>query len=212
MEHEFWHERWQTNEIGFHLDQPNPWLMLYFDQLRLTPSSRILVPLCGKTRDIGWLLQQGMKVVGVELSRLAVEALFEQLNMTPVIKQLEAFEVFQGPDLEIFVGDFFSLSEMQVSPVDGVYDRAALVALPADMRRDYSAALIKITGQAPQLLVTYQYDQSQHAGPPFSVSHEEVGQLYGEAFEISLVDIKEVEGGLKGLIAATESLYLLKPG
>jgi len=210
LEPEFWHQRWQSNEIGFHLDQPNPWLLRYFGKLDLAPRSRILLPLCGKTRDIGWLLLQGMKVVGVELSRLAVEALFDQLKISPVIKKIGAFEIFQGPGLEILAGDFFKLTEELISPVDAIYDRAALVALPEEMRSDYSSALMSLTRQAPQLVITYQYDQSKHAGPPFSVTDDEVRQLYGDIFEISLVDKLEVKGGLKGLIAATESLFLLQ--
>lgn len=74
MDHEFWHARWSSNEIGFHLPQVNPHLLEFWPTLGLPAGSRVLVPLCGKTLDMAWLMAQGHRVLGVELSRTAVEA------------------------------------------------------------------------------------------------------------------------------------------
>lgn len=62
MDANFWHEKWQRREIGFHQPQANPLLVAYFDKLNLAAGSRVLLPLCGKTRDIAWLLDRGFRV------------------------------------------------------------------------------------------------------------------------------------------------------
>ncbi len=59
--------------------------------------------------------------------------------------------------------------------IDALYDRAALVALPADLRPGYvghTQSLLKT--RAMQLLITLEYDQSAANGPPFSVLPDEV--------------------------------------
>ena len=63
MEHDFWHDRWESNRIGFHESAPNPLLTEHFPALSVPNSGRVFVPLCGKTLDIGWLLSQGQRVV-----------------------------------------------------------------------------------------------------------------------------------------------------
>jgi thiopurine S-methyltransferase len=78
----FWHDKWQRNQIGFHEPQANPLLLAHFDSLSLRAGSRIFVPLCGKTLDINWLLARGQRVVGAELSEIAVQQLFAGLGVT----------------------------------------------------------------------------------------------------------------------------------
>lgn len=51
----------------------------------LAPDATVFVPLCGKSLDIGYLASLGYRVVGVELSELAVEQLFRSLGITPQV-------------------------------------------------------------------------------------------------------------------------------
>jgi len=82
--------------------------------------------------------------------------------------------------------------------IDAVYDRAALVALPKDMRDRYTQHLVAITGNAPQLLIAFAYDQSLMDGPPFSVSSEEIDAHYAAHFDIE--DLETVlSRNLKGI-------------
>ena len=210
MNPEFWHARWANNEIGFHLDEVQPLLVEHFGRLSLAPGQRVLVPLCGKTRDIGWLLAQGVEVVGVELSRLAVEQLFADLGLIPAVEPAGAGECFRGPGLAVFVGDFFALSRAQLGPVDAVYDRAALVALPPEMRSRYAEHLAALSERAPQLLLTLEYDPALHPGPPFALGAAEVGALYGAAFRIDCLQSLSMPDGLKGRFPATEHVWLLQ--
>ncbi|WP_421781952.1 thiopurine S-methyltransferase [Kiloniella litopenaei] len=211
MEEDFWHDRWQNNQIGFHETKPNPILVQHFHKLDLKDQSRIFVPLCGKTLDIQWLLSQGYRVVGVELSDIAIEQLFDGLGLVPEIKQTEAFKHYQAKNIDIFVGNFFDLTSSILGRVDAIYDRAALVALPEDMRKKYAKHLIEITHKAPYLLLTYSYDQSLTNGPPFSVDEQMVQNYYSAHYSINFLDEVPVPNGLRGQFPSTQSVWILKP-
>lgn len=210
MDPSFWHQRWEKNEIAFHEGKANPLLVKHFHELSVAKGRRIFVPLCGKTLDISWLLSRGYRVAGVELSQLAIEQLFMELGVQPEIATVGNVEQWSANNLDIFVGDLFAVSGKMLGPVDAVYDRAALVAFPEDMRSRYTAHLTEMTGKASQLLICYDYDQSLMEGPPFSVSNEEVHRHYATTYALTLVASTEVSGGLKGKTPAKENVWLLK--
>ncbi|MDR4481543.1 MAG: thiopurine S-methyltransferase [Nitrospira sp.] len=210
MEPQFWHDRWANNEIGFHKSEANPLLVKYFNELALAKGSRIFVPLCGKTLDIPWLLSEGCRVAGAELSLMAIEQLFAELGVKPTITSNGGIDRYQANDIDIFVGDIFDVTKTMLGPVDAIYDRAALVALPETTRSRYTAHLTAITDHAPQLLICYEYDQRAAEGPPFSISHEEVRRHYAHRYQLRLLTSADVPGGLKGKCAATEHVWLLR--
>ena len=215
MEHSFWHDKWKINQIGFHLDYIHPILKRNLAAITLEKGAKVFVPLCGKTLDIGYLLAQGQSVVAVELSEIAVRAVFEQLEAQPEITDWQGGKCYQAAHVQIFVGDFFALTQADLGDVAWVYDRAALIALPEAMRKEYSSHLAKITGYASQLLITLDYDQSIAGGPPFAVSTEEVEALYGGMYPIQLIeeaDIIEEEPRFKakGLTSFYQRGYKLK--
>src|ERR1700688_3517837 len=166
MDQDFWLARWQNKQTGFHEGVPNALLVAHLATLGVRPDGRIFVPLCGKSQDMHWLRAQGFTVSGAELSRLAVEQFFAERGLTPVISQSGRLERFEAEGITLFVGDIFDLDQDTLSTVDATYDRAALVALPALLRQRYAAHLIRLTNAAPQLLVTFEYDQTRRPGPP----------------------------------------------
>lgn len=209
MEADFWQARWRENRIGFHESKPNPLLLKHLDRLGLAPGARLFLPLCGKTLDIGWLLANGYRVAGAELSRIAIDQLFAELGVVPQESPAGALTRCSAPGLDIYVGDIFALDADTLGPVDAVYDRAALVALPQEMRVRYAPHLAALTGHAPQLLLCFEYDQSLVPGPPFSVDEAHVRALYEPAFRVSRLDSVPLAGGLKGKFDATEHVFLL---
>lgn len=209
MDPSFWRQRWQANEIPFHECATNPRLVKHFPALSLAPGSRVFVPLCGKSLDLSWLLALGHAVAGAELSDLAVTQLFIELGMEARITEFGKVRQYSGTKIDVFVGDIFDVSREMLGPVDAVYDRAALVALPEEMRTRYAAHLREITARAPQLLICYAYDQAVVDGPPFSVGREELNRLYGESYSLTLRDSADVAGGLKGKCPANETVWLL---
>lgn len=209
MEASFWHQRWANNEIGFHSSQPHPMLVTYFDRLAVPAGSRFFVPLCGKTLDIAWLLARGCKVVGVELSELAIQQLFAELGVTPQVSAWSAGRHYRAENLDIYVGDFFALTAQILGQVDAVYDRAALVALPTAMRPRYTAHLMALTANAPMLLISFEYDQRLMPGPPFSVTGDEIEAHYQGHYQHQLLAAQDIPGGLKGQCPARECVWLL---
>ncbi|MEZ0297408.1 MAG: thiopurine S-methyltransferase [Candidatus Methylacidiphilales bacterium] len=210
MEASFWHGRWERNDIGFHEEEVNPLLVSNIGKLSLAAGSRVFVPLCGKTRDISWLLGHGYRVAGAELSGLAVDQLFADLGMEPQISTTGELQHYQAPGIDIFVGNIFDLSSNLLGHIDAIYDRAALVALPETLRVQYASHLMALTSNAPQLLICYVYDQALMDGPPFSVPNESVNRYYKARYDLTLLSSEDLPGGLKDKYKALENVWLLK--
>lgn len=210
MDVHFWHKKWENNEIAFHRSTPNPLLVDHIEVLSLPEGSVIFIPLCGKTLDIAWLLANGYRVTGVELVESAIEQLFAELAMVPKISSVGEIKHYSAKNIDIYVGNIFAVSQKILGSIDAVYDRAALVALPEDLRRRYTAHLIDITNKSPQLLIAYHYDQNLVQGPPFSISNDEVSQHYKKSYNLTLIESSAVEGGMKGKCEATENVWLLE--
>jgi thiopurine S-methyltransferase len=211
MDASFWHAKWERGEIGFHNSEANPALIRCYDHLGLEQGQRVFLPLCGKTLDIAWLLDKGLRVVGAELSEKAIQGLFHELGVEPDIRQVGSLLLYQAEALDIFVGDIFDLSADVLGAVDAIYDRAALVALPPALRQQYTVHLRTITATARQLVICYEYDQAQRNGPPFSVASEEVHQHYDDYYRLSLLETQDVAGVMKNRLTAHETVWALQP-
>lgn len=207
MDPDFWHNRWETGQTGFHQGKPNAFLVDHLNALNLPDGARIFLPLCGKTHDIAWLLSKGFHVIGAELSQLAIDQLFEDLGVTPEVTELGPLTRMSADSIDIYVGDIFELTKDTLGPVDATYDRAALIALPADMRARYAAHLTAITAKAPQLVITLQYDQGVISGPPFSVIEDELRKLYSAAYALTRLACDN-EAGVKDHPATEEIWHL----
>ncbi len=210
MQESYWHNRWDKNEISFHTPEANPLLIEHFGTLSQPRGSRVFVPLCGKTLDMHWLLAQGYRVVGAELSELAITQLFDDLGLKPEVKTIGALKHYSAEQLDIYVGNIFELTTDVLGPIDAIYDRAAIVALPENIRQDYTRHLMKITLKAPMLLISYVYDQNLMEGPPFSVGDNKVKTYYGDHYTLSFLASVDIAGGLKGKCPATENVWLMK--
>jgi thiopurine S-methyltransferase len=216
MEREFWQSGWDRGRIGFHRSAVNPHLERFWPLLNVAPGAKVLVPLCGKSLDMLWLRDRGYRVVGVEIVRRAVEAFFTENGLAATTRPSGAFVLWAAEGIEIYEGDFFDLGAAEVAGVGAVYDRASLIALPPDLRRDYAARLRAVVPEKTNmLLITLDYPRGQMDGPPFAVSEEEVRALYGDSYEIAKLCS---EDGLaanpqlreRGLNRLTETVYLLR--
>ncbi|MEI2416290.1 thiopurine S-methyltransferase [Orrella sp. JC864] len=182
MDAEFWLQRWREQRIGFHQNRITPPLEKFWPTLGLHPGSRVLVPLCGKSLDMLWLARQGHSVLGVELSELAVEQFFAENELSCATHTTASGKHYVAGEIEIICGDIFDLDPVTLSRCQGVFDRAALVALPESMRGDYVQAVYSQLAEDYQgLLVTLDYPQGQMQGPPFSVDDAQVQSLFAAA-------------------------------
>ncbi|MCF6220965.1 MAG: thiopurine S-methyltransferase [Robiginitomaculum sp.] len=205
----FWHNKWETNIIGFHQDSYHNALVKYWSDFNLNNGSGVLVPLCGKTSDMIWLAEQSYRVIGVELSAIAAKDFFVENNIPYEMSTTGQFQKYQGGNITILVGDFFDLTRADIPNVKAVYDRAALIALPDEMRARYTGHLETILSRGTHiLLITLAYNQSQMDGPPFSVTGKEVNTAFGTWCEIKQLDTAPPED-FRG-IEAVESVYGLR--
>lgn len=141
MEAQFWKNAWNEGRTGFHLEKFNHKLIQHFPSLNPQPGQKVLVPLCGKTKDLLWLSEQELKVHGVELYEKAVESFFSENDLTPHKVQDQFFKNYISHNITVSVGDFFKLDAYE--SYDFVYDRASLVALPASMRKAYAEVVTR---------------------------------------------------------------------
>lgn len=216
MDNNFWLERWQRHEIGFHQPKVQPALAKYWPRVEAAPGGTVLVPLSGKSIDMTWLAGAGHRVVGVELSQLAVDEFFAELGVVPERKQLGDYVVSAADGIELWCGDFFALPLRDLPRIDALYDRAALVAMPPDMQPRYAAKLSELmpTG-ATGLLIGLDYDSTEMEGPPFSIPQTMLRGLLSAHFDI---DVLEARDGLaksdhlakRGVTRLEEASYLLR--
>jgi len=194
MEIDFWAQRWKEGRIGFHEGRTNAFLARHAGHLG-EPPRRVLVPLCGKAEDMAFLAGRGHAVVGIEAIEDAVQAFFREHELEPAIRELDGnVRAYSSGRVTLLVGDVFACTRAHVGEVDALYDRAALVALPADVRPRYVAHLRGLLAPRSRgLLVTFDYDQSKFEPPPFAVSEEEVRRHYAGA-SVTVVDQAPLDG------------------
>jgi thiopurine S-methyltransferase len=192
MELSYWLGRWERGETGWHGDSPSVDLVRYWPQL-VPFDSAVLVPLCGKSLDLSFLRGAGHSVIGVELSLLAATAAFEEAG-TPFTRVTDgAYEILTGAELTIICGDFFNLPKHLVVGVAAYYDRAALIAMPPERRPAYVQKVADLLPSGSQGLVSaISYPAGERTGPPFSVSYEEIQELYSSGFEVEVLESKDI--------------------
>ena len=213
MRAKFWLDLWQKNEIAFHKPEHNELLLEFWSSLELPSHAPVFVPMCGKSLDMRWFEQAGHPVVGVELASVAVQTFFAEAQEIPEQCYLERFISHQGIGTKIYQGDFFDLTAPLLDGVKGLFDRGALVALPADMRFRYADHLLRIIPDGTRiLLIAFEYDQNLVAGPPHAVMPEEVHALYGGRCDVELLESIVTSDlprhfSVHGVPQAAESIY-----
>jgi len=211
-----WMQRWRDQDIGWHHVEFNAHLLNHWHSLYLPQDSLVLAPLCGKSLDMVWLAEQGYRIRGIELSPLAVESFFAELDLEPIRDSRQGFERWTSGPYEIYCGDIFDLPLLDNHDIDAVYDRASLVALNPEQRRHYAELLKKVLPEkASMLLVAMDYPPAEMQGPPYSVQMEEVKTLFETRFSVSLLHtldlLQDTERyGERGVSRMLEQVYLLK--
>lgn len=191
-----WHQRWDENRIGFHRLEANPTLTDHWSKLGLESTTNVLVPLCGKTLDIHWLVQQGHPVTGIEFVEKAVTQFFQDWSKKPIRQARDSGDKYSLEQINIYQADFFEVKPDE-APFSAWYDRAAMVALPPSLRPEYVEQLLALTTpDAKGLMVTFDYPKNEMQGPPFALSDKDVEEFFGHSFKIErlqFIDLTEEE-------------------
>jgi thiopurine S-methyltransferase len=216
MDPDFWRDRWQRQDIGFHQAEIHDLMRRHWPGLGLAPGSSVFVPLCGKSLDMVWLAGQGHRVIGAELSEIAVDDFFAERSLVPSIRQEASFRVKSAEAYELWCGDIFDLPPGAVADVAGVYDRAALVAFPAELQARYAGKLKELVPPAaPILLVTLEYEGASMKGPPFSVPRSTIDRLLADTYAVTELERREAldrnpHFRQRGMTALRECAYVLR--
>jgi thiopurine S-methyltransferase len=217
MKKEFWLEKWQNQQTGFHRLDTHPLLIKYIDKLELNRGDTVFVPLSGKSVDMLWLHESGYNVIAVELSELAVVQFFEENELLYAKANDGVFNVYTYKNITIYQGDFFDLTKKHLKNVKAVYDRAALIALPTGLVEKYVAHMYQITAAVVKtLLITLELQRSNGSlGPPFSISENRVATLYNGFKTVQLLQVEDIierEQGFQkqGCQFVYERVYLLE--
>lgn len=200
MDPDFWHQRWRDGRIGFHQDRPTPLLLEHWPTS--APGSQVFVPLAGKSLDLVWLAAQGHRVLGVELSPLAVAQFFAEHGLTPQVHDSHYGRHYRAGEIELICGDVFGLDADVLADCAAVYDRAALIALPPPLRRRYVRELhAMLPAGCRGLLITLEYPPSEKQGPPFAVPEAEVRELYGRDWDVTTLERRDILAQQPGFVA-----------
>lgn len=209
----FWLERWDIGQIGFHQSAVNSQLHNFWPMLGVDANSAVFVPLCGKSLDMHFLAERGHRVVGVEFSEIAVRAFFDEAGIAYERSEAGGLPCFEGGAFRLFCGDYFALGAEDIGDVAAVYDRASLIALPPETRTRYAAHMMSmVAGATDMLALTIDYDQNAVGGPPFSVPADELCALYATNWKVETLHVDaspQMPPKFAG-IAATESVHHLR--
>lgn len=219
MELSYWESRWRKNNTGFHMPDGYPGLRKHWNSLGLPESPEVLVPLCGKTPDMSWMMAQGAVITGVEIAIKAIEEFFLENNLQFETDRFASFNIYKAPDITIWQGDFLKLPKQKLPEFDLIYDKAALVALPPEKRPAYAKKLMELCSNNTSILLHhFIYNQNEMAGPPFSVSIEEVEKTFAGRFRITCLEKNQLDLSkfekfkIRGLSSGlTEQLLYLTP-
>jgi len=213
-----WHSHWKSDKPGFHEGRVNDYLKQYLSLFELQTGDTVFIPLCGKAVDILWLARQGFNVIGVELSKVAVESFFEESSLEYERQQIGEFSIYTAKNITLYQGDYMQLQANQLVNCKLVYDRASIVAIESFNRAAYVAKMLELIPNAtPMLIVLLEYDQTQMKGPPFSVPAREVIELYQAQYRVERLqseELIEIQAHWKqrGLTSLTETALSLTVG
>ena len=189
-----WLQMWREGQTQeFHQALVNPLLTRFWHNQTFKKQSRVLVPLCGKSLDMLWLASQGHRVIGVELSPIAVKDFFDENELKVKKTRQGNFVRWQSGAIAIWCGDFFSLKQSQLGQIDNVFDRASLSALPENIRSIYVAQLRSLIGREADVFLLTVEEIVKGSAQSVGEIDEEIIALYSEHFDIQLTHSQRAE-------------------
>lgn len=200
------------------MEEVYPPLLEIWPLLTLNADPTVFVPLCGKSIDMSWLAEQGCDVIGVEVSKKALQEFTNKHPETFRCESSHGFSIYKSNSFTLWEGDFFKLPPDQIPDPDLIYDKASIVAFSPKKRKQYGQKMLDLCGESTQILLqTFEYEQNEMNGPPFSVTQKEVENHFGQEFQIKILReqskldelSKFQRRGLKSYL--TEKIYHLKP-
>jgi len=171
----------------------NKFLEKYIQQFSLASGDSIFFPLCGKSYDMQWCIEQGFKVIGVELSEIAIQDFFTESEIDFKRSSNNNFNIYRSEHITLYQGDYMDLTALDLKDCKLVFDRAAIIAIEAFNRPSYINQLLAIIpSDTPILMISREYDQQRRSGPPFSVPLTEIKQLFNNPYQCRVLEDEQL--------------------
>ncbi|MEO1393883.1 MAG: thiopurine S-methyltransferase [Cyanobacteria bacterium J06634_5] len=186
MKPSFWLQSWKEGgmKTSFHRQDVHPYVKFYAPDYFLR-GQRVLVPLCGKDNALMWYKERAEHVIGVDLSMNAIEQFFQENNLN---YSQTGHGRYEADGITLFNRNIFDLTSADLGRIDFVYDRAALVALPDELRQRYRKKIDDLMHPGSKcLLVTLEFQPYLGDTPPFSITPADVHRYYGDAYIVDHV-------------------------
>lgn len=159
---DFWCKRFAQGTMPWDAGQV-PENLKTFAQRQARPL-RTLIPGCGSAYEAGYLAALGWPVTALDFSPAAVAQAQAILGDWPG---------------ELCCADFFSWQPEQ--PLDVIYERAFLCAIPRKMWADWGHKMTELLPEGA-LLAGYFFFSDDPKGPPFGISEDQLSALLSAKF------------------------------
>ncbi|XP_041356889.1 probable thiopurine S-methyltransferase [Gigantopelta aegis] len=214
-----WKKRWDKEQTEFHLPKVHPMLEKHLGALVQGRSKlRFFIPLCGKSVDMRWLLEQGHGVVGCEGVDKGCQEFLQENKMKYTASPMKSCEgtVYrsQCSPLTLYRCDVFDLRREDVGQFDCIWDRGSFVAIPVSKRKRYADIIVSLMKpDCRYLLDCFLLNNEQFAGPPFSCTENDINTFYGSYCAVKKLDEKDAMTDLQrgwGISYFTDQVFLIR--
>lgn len=190
-----WKEKWKEGMARWHKSEVRKTLRKYLNDLtQEEPNVSILVPWCGKSLDIPWLCSEGYDVVGIELSEIAAQQLFQENNIPYSVSKEGEFVIYQAQDrkLKIITGSYYKVTPEIAGKFEAVWDVNAFGAAMPDNRQKYISVLMSLLKPKGRVLLSsWEYGEVPRDRAPFSLPCALVKELFQKKFEVTFLEKRE---------------------
>ncbi|KAK3735884.1 hypothetical protein RRG08_041071 [Elysia crispata] len=215
----YWTKRWENNQIAFHKTEVHRMLIKHQKMLSSNGKPKnVFVPLCGKTLDLKWLADQGIKTVGLDIALIALQQVFTESGLewketnVPLLGADGKLLSSKDGELKLYCGDMMKFSEDIAGTFDAVWDRGCIVALERENLKRYVQIIKNILKPGGRILVELlQFDVAimdditspTKPPPPYPTYEEDLKSLYEPECYVEFVDQENRKLQGKDIIAAT---------
>ncbi|KAJ2764065.1 hypothetical protein IWQ56_004625, partial [Coemansia nantahalensis] len=179
---EIWHRCWSESRTAWDRGEVSPALRQLIDEKGWElPSGLGIVPGCGRGYDAMFLARPGLRMVGADLSSLAVDA-------ATAIRDERGIPADQ---VEFATLDFFDFAVPE-GGYQVAYDYTFFCALHPSMRAAWGARYAEIMAPGAHLIALMfplaKDDADRERGPPFLVCEDDYRRALGDCFELIHID------------------------
>lgn len=171
----FWDERFAADFTPWDAGGSPPAFLRWLDALGPAAGRRVLVPGCGAAYEVVALDDAGFSVTAIDYS-------------TQAVARARALLGDARADRTLRLADFFAVD---IAPVDFVYERAFVAALPPALWPRWAARVAQLLvpgGALAGLFVLEEAVPSPRRGPPFVTTLDELRALLAPDFELASAD------------------------